>query len=184
MMFCAQPGWISRNSPSSTTRRRTSCMSYGSRGSSGTMVSSSTSIRSTGSVDGDDRRDRAGCSAAGGPATREPRRGRWPRRAPRCARRRCVSCASSAPPRILAVDLLVGHGLHDVRPGDEHVARPFDHHGEVGDRRRVDRAAGARSEDHRDLRARRPTPGRCAGRCRRSRPATRRLPGCVRRRNR
>ena len=44
------------------------------------------------------------------------------------------------------------HRLHDVGPGDEHVARPLDHDREVGHRRRVDRAAGARPEDHRDLR--------------------------------
>ena len=45
----------------------------------------------------------------------------------------------------LGVDLLVRHRLHDVRAGDEHVARALDHDGEVGDRRRVDRAAGARA---------------------------------------
>ena len=50
------------------------------------------------------------------------------------------------------VDDLVRHGPHDVGPGHEHVARALDHHGEVGDRRRVDRSAGARPEDHRDLR--------------------------------
>ncbi len=52
----------------------------------------------------------------------------------------------------LEVDLLVGHRLHDVRPGDEHVARPIDHHREISDRRRVDRAAGAWTEDDRQLR--------------------------------
>ena len=52
----------------------------------------------------------------------------------------------------LRIDLLVGHRLHDVRPGDEHVARPLDHDREVRHGRRVHRAAGARSEDHRDLR--------------------------------
>ena len=52
----------------------------------------------------------------------------------------------------LRVDILVRHGLHDAGSGDEHVARAFDHHGEVGDGRRIDRAAGARPEDHRDLR--------------------------------
>ena len=53
---------------------------------------------------------------------------------------------------LLRVDVLVGHGLHDVRAGDEHVARPLDHDREVGDRRRVHRAAGARAQDHRHLR--------------------------------
>ena len=52
----------------------------------------------------------------------------------------------------LAIHVFVGHGLHDVRTGDEHVARAFDHDGEVGDGRRVDRTTGTRSEDHRDLR--------------------------------
>jgi hypothetical protein len=52
----------------------------------------------------------------------------------------------------LRIDVLMRHGLHHVRSGDEHVARPLDHDREVGDRRRVDRAAGARPEDHRDLR--------------------------------
>ena len=49
------------------------------------------------------------------------------------------------------IDFLVGHGLHDVRTGDEHVARVLDHDGEVGHRRRVDGAAGARSHDDGDL---------------------------------
>ena len=37
-------------------------------------------------------------------------------------------------------------------PGHEHVARAVHHHGEVGDGRRVDRAAGARPHDRGDLR--------------------------------
>ena len=52
----------------------------------------------------------------------------------------------------LRVDDLVRHRAHDVRPGDEHVARPLDHDREVRHRGRIDRAAGARPEDHRDLR--------------------------------
>ena len=51
----------------------------------------------------------------------------------------------------LAVDILMRHGLHDIRSGDEHVARALDHDREVGDRRRVDRAAGARTQDDGDL---------------------------------
>ena len=51
----------------------------------------------------------------------------------------------------LGVHDLVRHGAHDVGAGDEHVARPLDHHGEVGHRGRVDRSARARPEDHRDL---------------------------------
>ena len=49
-------------------------------------------------------------------------------------------------------DVLVGHRLDHVRPGHEHVARPLHHDVEVGDRRRVDRAAGAGPHDGRDLR--------------------------------
>ena len=53
---------------------------------------------------------------------------------------------------LLEADVLAGDRLDDVRPGDEHVAGLVDHHGEVGDRRRVDGAAGARAHDERDLR--------------------------------
>ena len=48
--------------------------------------------------------------------------------------------------------LFVGHRADDVRSGDEHVAGILDHEDEVGHGRRVDRAAGAGSHDHRDLR--------------------------------
>ena len=53
---------------------------------------------------------------------------------------------------LLLGDVLVGDGADDVRPGHEHVARALDHHGEVGDGRRVDRAAGARPHHRGDLR--------------------------------
>ena len=46
---------------------------------------------------------------------------------------------------LLLRDLLVRDRLDHVRPGHEHVARALDHDVEVGDRRRVDRAAGARA---------------------------------------
>ncbi len=49
-------------------------------------------------------------------------------------------------------DVLVGHGLDDVRTGDEHVARVLHHDVEVGDGRRIDGAARARAHDGRDLR--------------------------------
>ena len=49
-------------------------------------------------------------------------------------------------------DVLVRHGLDHVGAGHEHVARLLHHHDEVGDRRRVDRAAGARAHDRGDLR--------------------------------
>ena len=51
----------------------------------------------------------------------------------------------------LRVHLLVRDGLHDVRSGDEHVARPLHHHREVRHGGRVDGAAGARPEDDGDL---------------------------------
>ena len=47
---------------------------------------------------------------------------------------------------------LVGDGLHHVRAGDEHVGGVAHHEDEVGHRRRIDVAAGARAHDHRDLR--------------------------------
>ena len=49
-------------------------------------------------------------------------------------------------------DDLVGDGLHHVRAGDEHVARVAHHEDEIGHRRRIDVAAGARAHDHRNLR--------------------------------
>ena len=57
-----------------------------------------------------------------------------------------------APPRSSLRDVLVGDGLDDVGAGDEHVARLLHHDDEVGDRRRIDRAAGARPHDGGDLR--------------------------------
>ncbi len=51
----------------------------------------------------------------------------------------------------LEVDLLVRHRLHHVRPGHEHVGGALDHEDEVGDRRRVDGAAGAGPHDGADL---------------------------------
>ena len=46
MMFCAKCSWTSKNSPSSTISEITSRMSYGFCGSSGTIESSASSIRS------------------------------------------------------------------------------------------------------------------------------------------
>ncbi len=48
--------------------------------------------------------------------------------------------------------VLVGHGPDHLGAGDEHVARALRHEHEVGDRRRVHRAARARPQDRRDLR--------------------------------
>src|SRR5207244_10485700 len=48
-------------------------------------------------------------------------------------------------------DLLVGDGFHHVRPGDEHVARAFDHQHEIGDGRRIYGSARARTHDAANL---------------------------------
>ena len=53
---------------------------------------------------------------------------------------------------LLLRHFLVRHRLQHVGAGDEHVAGVLHHHDEVGDRRRVDRAAGARAHDRGDLR--------------------------------
>ncbi len=47
--------------------------------------------------------------------------------------------------------LLTRDRLHDVGAGDEHVRRLAHHEDEVGHRRRVHGATGARAQDHRDL---------------------------------
>ena len=52
----------------------------------------------------------------------------------------------------LEVDLLAGHRLDHVRAGDEHEAGLAHHDDEIGERGRIDRAAGARPHLHRDLR--------------------------------
>ena len=49
-------------------------------------------------------------------------------------------------------DDFVRHGLHDVGAGHEHVGRVAHHEDEVGHRRRIDVAAGARAHDDADLR--------------------------------
>ncbi len=49
-------------------------------------------------------------------------------------------------------DRFVGHGLHYVGTGDEHVARVLHHEDEVGHGGRVDVATGARPHDHGNLR--------------------------------
>ncbi len=53
---------------------------------------------------------------------------------------------------LLLRDLLAGDRLDDVGAGDEHVRRALGHEDEIGDRRRVDGAAGARAHDEADLR--------------------------------
>ena len=56
------------------------------------------------------------------------------------------------PAELVLRHLLVGDRANDVGPGDEHVARPLDHHREVGDGRRIDGSTGARPHDGRELR--------------------------------
>ena len=56
------------------------------------------------------------------------------------------------PAEVLEAHVLAGHRLDHVGAGDEHVAGALHHEGEVGDGRRVDRAARARAHDQRDLR--------------------------------
>ena len=56
------------------------------------------------------------------------------------------------PTQELGVNRFMGHRLHHVWPGHEHIARMLDHDREVGHRRRVDGTASARSHHHRDLR--------------------------------
>ena len=77
--------------------------------------------------------------------------------------------------------VLVRDRLDHVGTGHEHVARVLHHDDEVGDRGRVHGAAGARPHDRGDLRHDARRRACCGGRCRRSRRATARLPGCARR---
>ena len=53
---------------------------------------------------------------------------------------------------LLLGDVFTGDRLHDVGPGDEHVRRVLHHEDEVGHGGAVDRAAGARAHDDRQLR--------------------------------
>ena len=53
---------------------------------------------------------------------------------------------------LLFGDFFVRDRLDHVRPGDEHVRSLVDHQDEVGDRRRIDGAAGARAHDGGNLR--------------------------------
>ena len=152
MMFAAHPGCSSRNSPSidDPSDDARACRTA-------VSASSGTTCRATRPSGRPDRRSR-------------PRGGSARLFCGRCAsnRRAAVQCLrlvvcrevrDAAARRVrrraaeaLGIDVLVGHGLHDVRARDEHVARALDHDREVGDRRRVHGSAGARAEDHRDLR--------------------------------
>ena len=51
------------------------------------------------------------------------------------------------PAQLLETDLFAGHRLDDLGSGDEHVAAAPAHQDEVGNRRAVDRAAGAGAEN-------------------------------------
>ena len=56
------------------------------------------------------------------------------------------------PADLVGGGVLARGGLHDVGAGQEHVPVALDHDGPVGQGRRVGGSAGARAEDHRDLR--------------------------------
>ncbi|MCY1489007.1 hypothetical protein D9M68_227170 [compost metagenome] len=55
-------------------------------------------------------------------------------------------------PEFFGRDDLVGHGLHDIRPGDEHIGTVTHHEDEVGHGRRIDSTTGAGPHDHGNLR--------------------------------
>ena len=126
-------------------------MSYGWFGDAGTIVSSVSAARSGGSA----------LSTRGGSSTLLPgmndsssrmsSRHSWSFSAAKCAtplRSLCVI----APPSSSFVTCFVRDGADHVGPGHEHVAGVLHHDGEVGDRRRIDGAAGAGSHDRGDLR--------------------------------
>ena len=81
---------------------------------------------------------------------------------------------------LLLGHLFVGDRLDDVGTGHEEVGGLLGHEDEVGDRRRVDGAAGAGPEDRRDLRHDAGRPRVAQEDLRVARPARRRLPGCAR----
>ena len=54
--------------------------------------------------------------------------------------------------QLLKRDILMRHGLDDIRAGHEHVARLLHHDDKVRNRGTVDRTAGTGSHDHADLR--------------------------------
>ena len=126
-------------------------MSYGRRGSSGTTCRAQRPSGPAGSA--------AATMAGAGQVVLRQVRQQCARRVERAGfvGRRDVRDAAAGrvglgAAEVLAIHVLVGHGLHDVRTGDEHVARALDHDGEVGDGGRIDRATGTRPEDDRDLR--------------------------------
>ena len=55
-------------------------------------------------------------------------------------------------PELLERDVFAGHRLDDLGAGDEHLRDLLGHDDEVGDRRRIHRAARARTRDQADLR--------------------------------
>src|ERR1035437_7623077 len=170
MMFAANSLCTSTNSPSSITRLRTSCMSYGLFALSGTTSSSAASRRSCGSVPAprgggstlvDGMEGHSGRGAAGRCVhivrRNEAEQRADPRDALELAGAREVGHAAHLAVRLGAAellhrDVLVRHRLHDVRARHEHERRAAHHEREVGDRRRVHGAARARAEDRRDLR--------------------------------
>ena len=182
-MLFAQCGKYSKNSPSSTTSRMTFFMSYGWFGAGGQEVVERRA-QPVGVVAGVDvrrllevvRRQEAEQEAhvvEAGLLVGRHERGDT-----------ALGGVAHRPAELLERDLLAGDRLHHVGAGDEHVAGLADHEDEVGHRRAVHGTAGARPEDHRDLRHDAAATARCGRRCRRSWRARRRPPGCGRRRRR
>ena len=167
-MLAANSGDSSKKSPSSTTFRISSLMSWGLLGLSGTSVSSGR--LAVGRIEVGAPAPSRDCSTAG-KSTKAAEVAGWPRR--RSRRRvgdaRFLGVGERAAQFLLG-HRLVGHRLHHVGTGDEHVETVLHHEDEVGHGRRE--TAPARPHHHGDLRGSRPRPQtRCAGTRRRSRPA-------------
>ena len=142
-MFCAHSSCTSTKSPSSSTASMTVCMSYGALLLSGmnvsSSVSSSSSSASPASNTGGSDRLLLGRNDSSVLVELE-RLVLVGAHEVRDAARAVVRPGAA---EVLERDVLAGDGLDDVRAGDEHVRGLVDHQREVGERRRVDVAAGA-----------------------------------------
>ena len=151
MMFFAWCSCTSKNSPSSTISRTTSRMSYGLFGLSGTTVVELGvhPLRVVGRLHARRRlqvvlRQEADQVAAVLQARVLVLGGE--------VRDAGLGVVRHRAAELLEADLLAGDRLDHVGARDEHVRGLLDHEDEVGDRGRVDRAAGARAHDQADLR--------------------------------
>ena len=151
MMLRANRAWTSVNESASAMPPMTECMSYDCFGESGTSASSAApSTLGAGPLGPAGRQVDIVLWQVADQRSRQLQCLRLARREEVRDAARLVVDARAAQP--LEIDLLVGHGLHDIRAGDEHVARALDHDDEVRDRRRIHRSAGARPHDERELR--------------------------------